>query len=65
MEAAKALIDSYSAEERSTSRMTLIVKKLVGARRRIISVGYRVHKLSFLGKDTSVNASSTELFPAD
>ena len=65
MTALKELIDSFSAVERSSSRMTLIVSESVIACLKIISVAYLVQRLSLLGNGISVSASSTELFPAD
>jgi len=49
----------------SLSGMTLITSEFVDARRKMISAGNLVYRLSFLGNGISVGDSKTELFPAD
>src|SRR5579859_4696274 len=65
IDSSKALSKSCSQTGRSVSGIILIVIELTVARRRIISVAKRVHRLSFLGKGISVSASRTELLPDD
>ena len=61
----KAVKLSASSIVKSSPGMILTVTFSAAVLRRTISVANRVHRLSLLGKGTSVIAYSTELFPAD
>jgi hypothetical protein len=61
----KELINSFSATERSSSRMTLIVSESITAYLKIISIAYFVQRLLFLRNGILVSAFSTKLFPVD
>jgi hypothetical protein len=64
-ERSKTLIFSFLAAGQALSRVILTVSDGILARRRLISVAKRVHRILLLGKGIPVSASRIDLFPAD